>query len=68
MSPKETTAFRLEQGLLDALREIKAREGINVTTQVEFAIRDWLEKKGVHMKPTSRRAANATRSLTRNRR
>ena len=30
---------------MDALREIKAREGIPVTTQIEFAIRDWLDKK-----------------------
>lgn len=55
VSPKDKTALRLEQGLLDALREIRAKEGIPVTTQIEFAIRDWLKKKGVHAKPQGKR-------------
>jgi hypothetical protein len=33
MSPKAKTPLRLEQGLLDALREIRAKDGIPVTTQ-----------------------------------
>jgi hypothetical protein len=55
VSPKDKTALRLEPGLLDALRAIKAREGIPVTTQIEFAIRDWLKKKG-HVEAPSRRS------------
>ena len=43
----DKTALLLQPGLLDALRAIKAREGIPVTTQIEFAIRDWLQKKDV---------------------
>ena len=56
MSPKDKTALRLEPGLLAALREIKARDGIPVTTQIEFAIRDWLVKKGPPVKSPSRRS------------
>jgi hypothetical protein len=56
MSPKDKTALRLQPGLLDALREIREREGIPVTTQIEFAIRDWLKKKGARVKPANRRA------------
>jgi len=33
ISPKAKTPLRLEQGLLDALREIRAKDGISVTTQ-----------------------------------
>jgi hypothetical protein len=59
---KENTALRLERGLLDALREIKAREGISVTAQVQFAIRDWLKKKGMTTKADRRRAQTRRRS------
>ena len=36
-----------------------------MTTQIEFAIRDWLKKKGVHAKAQGKRAepANAHKSL-----
>ena len=56
--PKDKTALRLASGLLDALRAIRTREGIPVTTQIEFAIRDWLKKKGV---ATSERKRPASR-------
>jgi hypothetical protein len=62
VSPKDKTALRLEQGLLDALREIRAKEGIPVTTQIEFAIRDWLKKKGATVKAHGKRAATRKRS------
>jgi hypothetical protein len=62
VSPKDKTAFRLEQGLLDALREIRAKEGIPVMTQIEFAIRDWLKKKGATLRGQSKRAGTRKRS------
>ena len=62
VSPKDKTALRLEQGLLDALREIRAKEGIPVTTQIEFTIRDWLKKKGASVKAQSKRAVTRKRS------
>jgi hypothetical protein len=62
MSPKDKTALRLEPGLLDALREVRAKEGIPVTTQIEFAIRDWLEKKRIRAKAQGKRAVRHRRS------
>lgn len=50
MSLKETTAFRFDPALLAAMRALKAREGIPVTTQMEMAVRDWLKRKGVPIK------------------
>jgi hypothetical protein len=43
---KELTALRLDVDLLAAMRRVKVREGIPVTTQIEFAIRKWLAAKG----------------------
>jgi hypothetical protein len=59
MSPKETTALRLDVKLLDAMREVKATEGIPVTTQIEFAVREWLTKRGAIAKTERKRAVPA---------
>jgi hypothetical protein len=59
MSPKVTTAFRLDADLLEAMRQVKDRDGVPVTTQVEMAVRAWLTKRGVHV--TSARKRPATR-------
>ena len=34
--------MRLDTELLAAMRAVKTREGIPVTTQIEFALRQWL--------------------------
>lgn len=47
MSPKELTAFRMAPDLMEALRAIKEREGIPVAVQIDFAVREWLKKRGV---------------------
>ena len=44
--PKELTALRLDPELLDAMRRVKAREGIPMAVQVDFALRKWLSGKG----------------------
>ena len=46
MSPKELTAFRVAPDVMDAMRQVKEREGIPLTKQLDFALRDWLNKKG----------------------
>lgn len=56
MSPKETTAFRLDRALLETMRSVKEQEGIPVTTQIEMAVRDWLKKRGTIVKANQRRA------------
>ena len=63
MSPKEFTAFRIDPEVLDALREIKEREGVPLATQVNFALREWLQKRGVVLKkPERKRGATRKRS------
>jgi hypothetical protein len=51
MSPKTPTALRLDDDLLEAMRTVKATEGIPMTTQIEMAVREWLTKRGA-LKPT----------------
>jgi hypothetical protein len=62
MSPKETTALRLDIELLTAMRRVKKAEGIPVTTQIEFAVRDWLTARGTIVKTDRKRAATRKRS------
>jgi hypothetical protein len=59
---KETTALRLDAELLAAMRRVKEAEGIPVTTQIEFAVRDWLRNRGVIVKSDRKRAATRKRS------
>jgi hypothetical protein len=54
VSPKITTALRLDSDLLDAMRGVKEEVGIPVTTQLEKAAREWLKRRGVKVK-TSRK-------------
>ena len=61
MSPKELTAFRISPELLDAMREIKTREGLPISVQVDFALKAWLESKGV-IKSDRKRAVTRKRS------
>jgi hypothetical protein len=56
---KETTAFRLDTTLLEAMRRVKLQDGIPVTTQIEMAVREWLVKRGA-LKNVDRRRALRT--------
>ena len=60
MTPRPTTV-RLEEELLDALQEVKDRDGIPITEQVRRAIRTWLEERGVAVKTGRKRAATRKR-------
>ena len=56
---KELTAFRMAPDLMAAMRAVKAKEGIPVAVQIDFAVRAWLKQKGVVMhqeRPTKRGA------------
>jgi hypothetical protein len=46
MSPKKTTALRLDEDLLAVMRRVKEDVGIPVTTQIEMAVREWLQRRG----------------------
>lgn len=52
MAPKELAAFRLPPQLLEALREIRERDGISMTDQVHRALDAWVESRGVTPKKT----------------
>ena len=47
MSPKELTAFRIDPDVMKGLRAVKAKEGLPISVQVDFALQAWLKKKGV---------------------
>lgn len=58
MSPKETTALRIDVDLLAAMRRLKDDKGVPVTTQIEMAVRDWLRREyGIVVKKAPNRRA-----------
>ena len=61
MSPKELTAFRMAPEVMAALRAVKAAEGIPVAVQIDFAVREWLKRKGVQVKVKPERKRAVTR-------
>lgn len=62
MSPKEFTAFRIDERLLEAMRRVRDAEGLPVTTQVELAVREWLKRRGVVVRTERKRADTRKRS------
>jgi uncharacterized protein (DUF4415 family) len=55
LTPKEITNFRIDSELLDALRELRERDGVGIAEQVRRAIRAWVESKGVNVKTEHKR-------------
>ena len=51
------TTIRIEPTLLEVMRELKDQEGIPMAVQVDKALREWLERRGLKVKPAPRRAA-----------
>jgi len=62
MTPRRITTFRIDEDLLDGLREIFERDGVAVPEQVRRAIRAWLEAKGVRVKADRKREGTRQRS------
>ena len=54
MSPKELTAFRIDPDVMEGLRRVKDHDGVPISVQVDRALRAWLEKKGISVKPGAR--------------
>jgi hypothetical protein len=61
LTPKEITNFRIDTELLDALREIRERDGIGIAEQVRRAIKAWVESKGAKVNTERRRAGTRKR-------
>ena len=56
VTPKRLTNFRIDSELLEGMESMRDRDGVPVSEQVRRAIRQWLDSKGVKVKPPSRRA------------
>jgi len=50
------TTFRLDDELLEGLKAMQERDGVQPSEQVRRALRAWLETKGI-LKPGRKRAA-----------
>ena len=61
MTPKKYAAFRLDEELLEGLRDVYDRDGVSVPEQVRRAIRAWLEQKRVTVKADRKRAGTRKR-------
>jgi hypothetical protein len=62
MTPtRKITTFRLDDALLEGLKVVRERDGIQPSEQARRAIRMWLEAKGV-LKPERKRPATRQRS------
>jgi hypothetical protein len=53
MTPKRVSAFRIEDELLDGMRALWERDGVQPAEQVRRAIRAYLDTKGVKVKAQS---------------
>jgi hypothetical protein len=62
MTPRTLTNFRIEAELLEALREIKERDGLPIAEQVRRAIRGWVADRGVKLKSDRTRVTARKRS------
>jgi hypothetical protein len=66
LMPKTFTAFRVAPELLEAMREIKTTDGVPMSVQVDFALRAWLQARGVRVrKEPKRRPARKRRQAAR---
>jgi hypothetical protein len=61
MSPKELTAFRIDREVMDGVRRVKDRDGVPLSVQVDRALRAWLRKKGIDVKPIGRDSRGRSR-------
>lgn len=61
MTPRKVTTFRIDEELLEGMREIEERDGVPVSEQVRRSIRAWLESKGVIAKRAERKRVAARR-------
>jgi antitoxin component of RelBE/YafQ-DinJ toxin-antitoxin module len=61
MATRQLTNFRIDRDLLEALRTIRDRDGVPLSVQVRFAIRDWVQSRGVPVKAERLRAQTRKR-------
>jgi hypothetical protein len=67
MIPKEMrklAVYRMDPALIDGLHQVKERDGLPITWQVQQAIRAWLDSKGIAVKGAPGRASAPHETLT----
>jgi hypothetical protein len=64
MSPKELTAFRMAEEVMNGMRLVKDRDGIPMSVQIDRALRAGLEKKGVALEKSATASRQAGRRRT----
>ena len=57
------TTIRIAPELLDVMRDLKDRDGIPMAVQVDKALREWLERRGLKVKTERPRASIRKRSV-----
>ncbi len=63
MTPRRMATFRVDDELLEGMRRVYERDGVQISEQVRRAIRMWLESKGVvDVKAERTRAVTRKRS------
>ena len=60
-APKRPYTLKIDHELLDALRVIKARDGISESEQIRRGIRLWLKAKGVRVDTPRLRSRGGSR-------
>lgn len=55
MSPRKLYSFAIDPDLAEALKRVKARDGVGESEQIRRALRKWFEVKG-EIKTGSKRA------------
>ena len=61
MTPRKISTFRIDEELIEGMRQLQERDGVPVPEQVRRAIRGWLDAKGIKVK-AARRGAGAPRT------
>jgi Ribbon-helix-helix protein, copG family len=61
VTPKKLYTFAIDPDLAEALKTVKAKDGIGESEQIRRALRTWLEKRGV-LKSERKRVSARKRS------
>ena len=59
---RRATAFRIDDELLEGLRQVYEKDGVLPSEQVRRAIRKWLEDRGVQIRSARKRASTRSRT------
>ena len=62
MTPRKRYSFWIDDEQAEGLKDVKERDGVLESEQIRRAINEWLEQKGVRMKPERKRAVTRKRS------